>query len=136
MHSDWCIVCISIRSVRYFNPFLIITITITHALLRLFLSIFTQHWRFRIRTIGDDRWHQYLSIDVSYVSQFDRYVISSILIIIITITHTQFRLFLIVSTTIIDIASGTIGDNRCHEYIALDVPYAAQFDRYVILLHF
>ena len=63
------------------------------------------------KTIGDDRWHKYLSIDVSYVSQFDRYVISSILIIIITITHTQFRLFLIVSTTIIDIGSGTIGDD-------------------------
>ena len=79
----------------------------------------------------DDRLHEYLSIDVSYVLQFDRYVISSILIIIITITHTQFRLFLIVSTTIIDIGSGTIGDNRCHECTLIDVFCVPQFDRYV-----
>ena len=111
MPFEWCIkICFSIRSVRCFIIFLIIIITITHTLLRL-LPLWDE---LKIKMVVDDKWHEYLSIDASYVWYFDRYVIYNTLITIIANSHELLHLFLTISTNIDDIGFGTIGDNRWH----------------------
>ena len=112
---QWCIICFSIRSVRYFVIFLITIITITHTLLRLSLPILTMQDSEQLETIEctkvrDDRWHNKCSICIFIllVRQFITFTI-----IIVTITHAQLYLFPIISsTTVDDRAFGNIG-RRC-----------------------
>ena len=52
----WCIICLSIRSVRNYIAFLIVIVTITHQLLYLFLIISFNIDNIGFGTIGDDRW--------------------------------------------------------------------------------